>query len=276
MERGKGYVHHDYTKSPIYFFPREEILLTYPFKEEFVDLNYYLHPEIYQMYMISNHGRIFHKYLNQILNINIDSKGYSYKPLATSNGQRNYRVHRLLMESFCYYEGCNEMLVNHKDGNKLNNLITNLEWCTYSENARHAYDTGLVSRIHKSKYDKDIIKAICKELMNPSIKFTEIAEKYGVNLTLVDSIYFGKAHCEIAKEYNFPPRIKRKFLSNCQVEKICEYYQANSPRLDMSKQYYRDALSYAGIYDFSKSMLDIAYGIYARKNYKEVSNNYNF
>lgn len=277
MKKGGGYNHHDYTMSPFFFSPREEDLILFPFKETFIDLNYIIHPEIKQMYMVSNHGRIYHKYLGTILNINIDSKGYSYKPLSTFNGQKNYRVHRLVMEAFYYAEGCENLLINHIDGNKMNNLITNLEWCTYSENAQHAYDNNLISRIHKSKYDKDIIRSICKMLENPDITCAKIAELNNVNEDLVYSIYFGRAHREISKEYNMVPRNKKPpKLSDEQVEKICEFFQSHSPRIDMSKQYYRDALIFAGINDFSKSLLDITYNVYARKSYKRISNNYSF
>lgn len=51
-------------------------------------------------------------------------------------------IHRLVAEAFCDNpRGCSE--VNHKDGNKQNNNASNLEWCTRSENNRHAFQTGL-------------------------------------------------------------------------------------------------------------------------------------
>lgn len=53
-------------------------------------------------------------------------------------------VHRII--AFCFNDnprGCKE--VNHKDGNKKNNNASNLEWCTRSENNRHAFQTGLRS-----------------------------------------------------------------------------------------------------------------------------------
>lgn len=277
MKRGGGYGRHDYTLSPFEFFVIQGNLIQYPFPEVFIDLNYNLHPEIKPMYMISNHGRLFHKFLGEILNINIDSKGYSYKPLATFNGARNYRLHRLVMEAFNYIDGCDELLINHIDGNKTNNLITNLEWCTYSENAQHAYNNNMISRVHKSKYDKDIIRNICKMLENPDISITDIAKVNKVSTDLVNSILYGRAHNIIASEYNIAPRNnKPPTLSDEQVGRICEFFQLHSPRQDMSKQYYRDALSYAGINDHSKSLLDITYSVYARKSYKRISNNYIF
>lgn len=56
--------------------------------------------------------------------------------------KKNNLVHRLVAVAFLDKPNGKDF-VNHKDGNKLNNHFTNLEWCTQSENNQHAYDTGL-------------------------------------------------------------------------------------------------------------------------------------
>lgn len=57
--------------------------------------------------------------------------------------KRTFRVHRLVMMAFNPVENMDELEVNHIDGNKKNNKLENLEWCTASENQIHAFKTGL-------------------------------------------------------------------------------------------------------------------------------------
>jgi hypothetical protein len=66
------------------------------------------------------------------------------------NGKYNkHYVHRLVAENFL--DGTNET-VNHKDGDKSNNHASNLEWMSYSDNNKHARETGLSAKIYEKKY----------------------------------------------------------------------------------------------------------------------------
>lgn len=69
-----------------------------------------------------------------------DNKGYKTVRLTKDKKGKNYLVHRLVAEAFLSGSG---ECVNHKDGNKSNNNVDNLEWCTYKENNQHAHDNKL-------------------------------------------------------------------------------------------------------------------------------------
>lgn len=56
---------------------------------------------------------------------------------------KTFLVHRLVAEEFIEKIDGKEF-INHKDGNRLNNFVGNLEWCTYKENAQHAFKSGLM------------------------------------------------------------------------------------------------------------------------------------
>jgi len=75
-----------------------------------------------------------------------DSHGYSYIGLTDKFGKiNNHRIHRLLMLNFNYNKDHNNLVVNHLDGIKHNNDLKNLEWCTKSENTKHAFENGLIN-----------------------------------------------------------------------------------------------------------------------------------
>lgn len=73
-----------------------------------------------------------------------------YKCVRINDGQkdRNEYVHRLLGEAFIPNPQ-SLPCINHIDGNKLNNSLSNLEWCTYTDNLNHAYSNGLNRKIRK-------------------------------------------------------------------------------------------------------------------------------
>lgn len=123
------------------------------------------------LYQVSNYGNIkslpkkkgkgkgyFTK--EKILKPKTDRYGYFVVCLRKNNKNHNMSIHRCVALSFCK-NPFNKTVVNHKDGNKKNNMSSNLEWCTVQENTKHAYDNNLggfrdnvmknLAKIHKRK-----------------------------------------------------------------------------------------------------------------------------
>lgn len=107
-------------------------------------------------YEISNLGRIrsvarviprsdtgtLVSYPSKVLSVGLDKRGYPRIRLGRDERKTSKRIHRMVAEAFIANPD-DKPQVNHKDGDKENNIWTNLEWATNSENQRHAVDTGL-------------------------------------------------------------------------------------------------------------------------------------
>lgn len=81
----------------------------------------------------------------RILKVRLNTKGYVHVALYKDNKIHTFRVHRLVAETFLPNPE-NKPEVNHKDCNKLNNSVENLEWVTAKQNYNHAVDNGLKSK----------------------------------------------------------------------------------------------------------------------------------
>ena len=90
-------------------------------------------------YEISSLGRV-RNLKGKILKTYIQNCGYEQIKVAFNKTHK--QIHRLVAEAFIANPE-NKKYVNHIDGNKLNNSVNNLEWCTNSENILHARRTGL-------------------------------------------------------------------------------------------------------------------------------------
>lgn len=90
----------------------------------------------------STSGKVLTPYVNK-------KNGYCYVALSKHNRRATKRVHVLVMNAFCPVdkkEGYDKnFTINHIDGNKTNNTLSNLEWSSQSENQRHAVNIGLQS-----------------------------------------------------------------------------------------------------------------------------------
>lgn len=93
---------------------------------------------------VSNEGRVRSLLSGnpRILKTSIDSKGYHRIRITIERVKMSYKVHREVAKAFI--DNPQELpQVNHKDGNKDNNSVSNLEWVTNQENAHHAVKSGL-------------------------------------------------------------------------------------------------------------------------------------
>lgn len=89
-----------------------------------------------------------------IKKVSINNRGYYSITLCKDARYRHFVIHKLVAQAFIPNPE-NKEYINHKDGNKLNNNINNLEWCTVSENNQHAYDIGLKVGAALGKFGAD-------------------------------------------------------------------------------------------------------------------------
>ena len=112
--------------------------------------------ENFPNYEVSNFGNVRNKKNGRLLKQTIGREGRYLSVYLSNNGKENtQRVHRLVAETFLGKHP--NLIVNHIDGNKTNNRVDNLEWCTVKENNIHAIKTGLNK---PGSYQKKKIKII--------------------------------------------------------------------------------------------------------------------
>lgn len=112
------------------------------------------------IYKVSSTGRIYSAPRTTtkggLMRCHVNNKnGYVYAQLYKNGKTRNARVHRLVASAFLGNRP--ELQVNHIDGNKTNNSVSNLEYCTQSENVIHAYRTGLMDPYRREVIDLDTL-----------------------------------------------------------------------------------------------------------------------
>ena len=162
-------------------------------------------------YIISNRGIVYTtNYLGKTgkfkaLKVNIHDNGYHSIIMHYKGKEYPASLHRLVAEYFIPNpDGL--PTVNHKDGDKSNNDITNLEWMTSKDNSIHAANNGLLPVGEKSRLSRitnDIAISLCKELENNSMSIYELADKYHTTYNTVYDIYRRKSWKQISKDYDF-------------------------------------------------------------------------
>lgn len=151
-------------------------------------------------YDVYEDGRVYSHYKKDFLKYDL-VKGYAQYTLYIDKRPRRYKAHRLVAMLFLKQPSQENPIINHKDGNKLNNHYSNLEWCDYYYNNKHARDNNLNNisksnserwknedfRISTSKNISEGIKknGCCKGKRNPRFRY-EIFDDMGKEYSRVE------------------------------------------------------------------------------------------
>lgn len=232
-------------------------------------------------YSISKDGEVFSLITKRFLSGTINFYGYSVHTLKDSLGKpRKMKTHRLL--ALMFIDGDKTLCVNHKDGNKLNNNLDNLEWCTLGDNNRHALETGLVSK-HKDfnvvvPSDEIVHNYECKgrgyltdddvhyacQLAEEGYRTCDISGITGFDFYILSNIFNYKHPTKnhIVKSYDLSKVKKSSRLSPSKVIKICHLLDGG--------------LSYNEIAKIVGTNSQTISNIRNKVSYKHLTSDYNF
>jgi len=135
-------------------------------------------------YSVYKNGTVINTITNKSVKHHLSGNGYYHLYII---GLGKVYLHRILAETFIPNPE-NKLCVNHKDGNKLNNDILNLEWCTHSENNKHAYLIGLKVSMGRVT-GKGVINNKTGEIFQ---RVKDAAKHYGLRYTTLIMMLKGK------------------------------------------------------------------------------------
>ena len=262
--------------------------------EEWRELKTDLYPDIISGYYLSTKNRVYNFNKHKFLSIshkdpNVNASPYFRVCLTTIvNGVKVYKdflMHRLLMAVFKPVENMENLSINHIDGNKLNNELDNLEWCTIRENTIHALDTGLFVPVYGEKHccatiTENTAKNIIDELLTQKYSYSMIAKKFNTSVSIVNDIAIKKSWKHLTKDIPTEKlrnnsRIMK--LTGDDIMKICEYFENHRRSDNMSiREHCKNALMFIHYNDIGEGILNSVRKIYEHERFTDISCNYNF
>jgi len=200
-------------------------------------------------YWVSSFGNI--KNSKKVLSKVKISRDNYYKTILCSNNKRKaYSIHRLVAISFIPNPE-NKCCVNHKNGDKLDNRVENLEWVTLKENVKHALETGL-SKIRGSDNkcsklkEEDVLKIFDSKEVGATL-----AVKFNISISTIRAIKTGRIWKHLTNKEFQPKKLDEKI--------VIEIFSSSQERKTLSS-----------IYNISRSVVD---RIKNKQMYKKILKN---
>jgi hypothetical protein len=162
-------------------------------------------------YFVQETGEVYSSISNRWLKPWLDKDGYCRITLMDVNGIRKaLPLHRIVLMTYNPVDNMSELQVNHKDGNKLNNTLDNLEWVNCQENIAHAVATSLRNNKGQKNYfhkltEKEVLQII-DLLQETNYFYYEIAAFYNVQEETIARIKRKKSWTYLTTDINFKKR----------------------------------------------------------------------
>ncbi len=151
-------------------------------------------PNYESLYFATIDGKIFSypKKTRKGIREIVPHKGSNYNliDLCKDGKIKKYLIHRLIAETFIPNPD-NKPQVNHIDGNKRNNRVDNLEWCTASENQKHSISIGLRTCKGEKNSQSKINAEVALSIFKDKRQYKEISKQYNVSIPTVSDIKRG-------------------------------------------------------------------------------------
>ena len=198
--------------------------------------------EFANSYGINEEAQIFSSLSGKILTNILDTSGYYRVKLVCNDGiSRKFLVHRLLAQVFIPNPE-NKPCVNHIDGDKTNNSLSNLEWVTVLENNLHAFKIGLNSNNGSNNprtlLSEDLVELIYIDMLN-GLRVNDVCKKYNITKDCAKGIRSKKNWKNVLDKHPDILTEKRSSrLSRSTIIWICEKIQEglnNSEIISLSK-----------------------------------------
>ena len=200
----------------------------YEFVEVFKDITDEVIPNIKSIYEISTFGRVRNKISGNFLSLTPQkTTGYVVLLFTLNDGTHVGRsVHRTEMMTFCPFIGMEQYQVDHINGIKHDNRISNLRWATGSQNVRYAIKGGQFKIGENSCHttlSEDTVRKACEIMQSGMVTNAKaIAKMVGgeMNVGIVNDIRNGKSWRSISKDYLIKPTTVRYAMSIDDIEKF--------------------------------------------------------
>jgi hypothetical protein len=175
--------------------------------------------EGFEDYLVSSNGDIYSNISKRLLKRYEHNHGYSATAFHKNKVRYQALTHRVVAKAFIPNPD-NLPTVNHKDGNKKNNHISNLEWCSYLDNNLHALETGL--RTFDLKYPEDLVVKVFTMIANGET-YKSVSGTLGIPEPAIKVIYNEKPYQHLKDKVDWSNHLPRgRVLTDKQGIKVLD------------------------------------------------------